>query len=337
MGILLGLAIAAGIFGGVKMHSNASKNNRAAKEIFDRHSYEIECADNKLEKSKTTFNNNLESLGSRKKEILVNQFEKYIEIMKYFKKVEYNKNDELGDYKELKKKIDNIKIAVESPNYKRYFPECTAIAALGAYGVTSICFLIAKNMTLSTCFGATGAVSLLSFAGSGIGMASAIGGGIALGGLALGGGILLSGLISQSASKNNLEKAIEFEKNLPRLLAENDRNCMILDNMSSFVNNWSYSLTRLGKTHLKILEEADEIKEKYMGTFSNKIRKFFDLKPRINYKKLTNEEKHKIYRCKELSNVLYEVLSFDVFESNGNVSQNNYNRLEFLNKKLLTA
>ena len=337
MGILLGLAIAAGIIGGAKLHMNASKNNKATKEIFDRHAYEIECADNKLESAKGSFYNRIESLGDTKRTILTDQFEEYIEIMRCFKKVEYDRNDKLADYKDIRDKIDMISIAVESPKYKRYFPECTAIAAVGAYGVASICYMLANNLTLSACFGASSAASILSFAGGGIGIASSIAGGIALGGIALGGGLLLSGLISQCTSKNNLEKAIEFERNLPVIIAENDRNCMILDHMSAFITNWSSSLKKLSKTHMKSLNDANKVKEKYSNSFLNKIRRIFKLQPSINYKKLTDEEKHKIYRCKELSNVLYEVLSFDVFDANGNVAQKNYEKMDSYNLKAIAG
>lgn len=335
MGIILGLLISAGIVGGLGMHMNASKNNKAAKEIFDRHSDEIEWANNKLNQAKQSFNWQIEMLGSSKKEILEKQFLEYIELMRCFKSVEYDKKDNLCNYDKIKQQINTVVVSVENPNYKHYFPECTALAALGAYGVTSICYMVANHLTLTACFGATGASSVLAFAGGSLGVATALGGGLALGGIALGGGLFLSGLISQSVSKNNLEKAIEFERNLPMFLAQNDRNCQILDSMTSFVYNWNNSLKELSESHLEVLKEMKQVVDNNSDHFMNAVRGVFGLRPKINYKKLTKEEKYKIYKCKELSNVLYEVLSYDVFDSSGNVEVANYRKLECCNRKLL--
>ena len=330
MGIILSLAIASCALNGVTLHLLADDNRKKAKAIYDKHSKEIEIADKKLEEAKSRLNGKIEYLGLEKKDILLNQFTEYIDVMKCFVKVKRVKKNKMPNFEKMKKTINLVSSSLgNGETIKRIDDDYDLIIILGVVNLINLQRILIGNATFASYYGATGISSLLSFIGGGAGIASIISGGLTLGGIAIGGGIFLTGLVSSLKSKNALDKAIEFEKKLPSIISQNEKNCKILDGMSIFVSNWGQNVSKLKKMYRAAIDDAVAVIDNNSKNFMNRLRKFFRMKPIINYKKLSLKEQKKIYKLKELSSVLYEVVNYDVFDKKGNVEKRNYEKLKY--------
>ncbi len=215
--LFIGVAAATGMFGigsTVKagIDTNSAKNiNRSANEI-------VQEATDRLNAQRFACGNALSSLGAEKLAVLNGTMKNFLDIFTQIKNVDFRKSeglDELNrlhiDEQEFTELKSMVKFAASVAGGAAAGAAGGALAAFGAYGAAQALAFASTGTAISALSGAAATNATLAFFGGGslasggLGMA---GGSVILGGLVVGPMLMIMGLITSSAAKKNLEKAL---------------------------------------------------------------------------------------------------------------------------------
>jgi hypothetical protein len=345
--LLAGAAVVAGITG-VAKGVEASSNNNRAKELYEEAEEIFEDAKYRLERSKVDATDSLENLGALKLSVWDEQFGRFIQLVEQVKNVKLS-----GQAYIDKKLLKNINLSarelkeMKELSLKAHEVVAGGVTALGSgalagvasYGgammfasastgtaITSLTGVAATNATLAWFGGG-------SLAAGGLGMA---GGAAVLGGLVAGPVLAVGGMIMAAKSRENLAQARKHKAEAEHA-AEEMRTAAVMLNAIEDMADQFYEVTDELDDHMTVvLDQLEDAIEEARGNRNQsklyKIQKFltgwFRKDIRLNYKKLTPQQKQAIHISYLFAQTMKLVLETPLLNEDGALDEKSGKVLE---------
>ena len=209
---------ATGVMKGVGAKNDLDEARRIGERSQDRHRHAISDLDNE----RNTTNNDLQSLGKLKVDILSNQIQHLVNVVKkgrsQLQGFEGNiTTDELRQYERM------ATVALEIESGIGAGAVGGALAGLGAYGAVGMLATASTGTAIATLSGAAAEGAALAWLGGGslaAGGFGVAGGMLALGGIVLGPALAIGGFMLASKAEEALTEANRYEYKVDKAIAE---------------------------------------------------------------------------------------------------------------------
>ncbi|RSK28803.1 hypothetical protein EJF36_19050 [Bacillus sp. HMF5848] len=338
--LLAGAAAVAGITG-IAKGVEASSNNSRAKELYEEAEEIFENAKEELEESKIDATHSLEQLGALKLQVWDEQFGRFINLVEQVKNVKLSGQAHIDT-----KLIKNISFSTrELQEMKEISLKASevvsggvtalgsgALAGVASYGGAMMFATASTGTAISSLTGVAATNATLawfgggSLAAGGLGMA---GGAAVLGGLVAGPVLAVGGMIMAAKSRENLAQA-KKHKAEARHAAEEMRTAASMLNAIESMSDQFYEVTeilnRYMTTTLNQLEDAlhiarTEQSSSFLYKFKNFFSNWFKKDVRINFDKMTEEQKRVIQMSYVFAQTLKIVLETPLLNKDGSLDE----------------
>lgn len=334
--ILAGLAVAAGAAGIIK-GGEAISNNSKAKDLVNEAQRIYDEAKERLDYQRIETTGNLDSLGRLKLEAWSGEIGSFIQLFKTFKNVSLQGNVELNE--KLKMQIANPQSLknMKTASLKASEVMRAGIGSLGAGALAGIASYGGAMMFASASTG-TAIASLSGIAATNATMAWFGGGSLAAGGLGMAGGsmvlggivagpvLAVAGFIMAAKSEENLANAQKTHSEAKNAAEKMNIMTDFMTSVSAIASNYEGFICDFRSLYAPVLSQLKEVQhqayvvqETYLG---NRIKRFFGLKVKIDYRKLSMRQQQVLHISWLMAQVLYSVLSAPILTQQGDLDIN---------------
>ncbi|PJJ29207.1 hypothetical protein [Lacrimispora celerecrescens] len=334
--ILAGLAVAAGAAGIIK-GGEAISNNSKAKDLVNEAQRIYDEAKERLDYQRIETTGNLDSLGRVKLEAWSGEIGSFIQLFKTFKNVSLQGNVELNE--KLKMQIANPQSLknMKTASLKASEVMRAGIGSLGAGALAGIASYGGAMMFASASTG-TAIASLSGIAATNATMAWFGGGSLAAGGLGMAGGsmvlggivagpvLAVAGFIMAAKSEENLANAQKTHSEAKNAAEKINIMTDFMTSVSAIASNHEGFICEFRSMYAPVLSQLKEVQhqayvvqETYLG---NRIKRFFCLKVKIDFRKLSMRQQQVLHISWLMAQVLYSVLSAPILTQQGDLDLN---------------
>lgn len=350
--LLIGAAAITSVTG-IAKGGKAILNNNKAKELFADAEKKYNKSKDALEEQRSITSQDLDTLGATKILSWSDDIGGFVEYFKKFKNVDLQGNvnlneklkfqiDSIGNFKKMKvaslKATEVVKAGVSTLG-------AGALAGIASYGGAMMFASASTGTAIATLSGAAATNATLawfgggSLAAGGLGMA---GGTVVLGGIVVGPVLAVAGFIMAAKSEENLSKAKKTYSEAKLAAEKMDTMTDFMSKVSDIANNYNSFINEFSARFKPVLNELKNIyasvsseQERFLG---NKIRKFFGLEIKVDYRKLNVTQQKNLQFSWLMAQVLHTVLAAPIMTQDGNLEPNVYETLndaKETSKKLL--
>lgn len=330
--VLWGAAALAGAVG-IGKGVSASSNNSKAKEYIDDAQYIYDNAKDRLESQQIQTSQDLESLGKTKLYSWSNTIGCFVKIFGNFKNVTFENTPKIDVTFQNQLNDNNLKnMVVASIKAQEVIKGgvgalgAGALAGIASYGgvmmfasastgtaIASLTGVAATNATLAWLGGG-------SLAAGGFGMA---GGAIALGGIVLGPVLAVAGFLMAAKSEENLAKAKKQYQEAKNAVEKMETIISVLSSVSNLCSLYEDFIKSFGEKLDYVSNRVQEMYEREYSTQSkglvNSIKKMLGMKIKVNYKKLSIQDKQILHIYCLCAQLLNSVLATPLLDKQGNL------------------
>lgn len=343
--ILGGAALISGAVG-LSKGKKALSNNREAKDIIENAKYRFESKKEELERKKEQTAETLSEYGILKLNVWNEQIGKFVKLFENIKKVDLESKVYLED--ELTHNVNNFELK-EMKDISLKAGEVIAggvqslgvgaLAGVASYGgammfgtastgtaIASLTGVAATNATLAWLGGG-------SLAAGGLGVA---GGTMILGGLVAGPVLVVGGMFLEAKSKKRLAEAEKFRAEVEVAIEQIDNAICALDGIQEVSNMYKNVVLKSRDIFNKLLFSVEEIindyenrrKRSFLYKIKSRLFKIFNKEMKINFDKLSEEEKKILHTTYLYAQTLVGVLEYPLLNEDGSLEENSINKLK---------
>lgn len=335
------VALGTGLTGVVK-DGQAISNNMKAKDMLSSAQAKYDCARDKFDRQRKATVGELNSLG----EVMLNSWSRdigeFLPLFNSFKKVQLEKdiaiNTNLTERLNVPEMLGKMKVASmkaeEVLGVGAGSLGAGVLAGIASYGGAMMFASASTGTAIASLSGAAATKATLAWFGGGslaTGGLGIAGGTAVLGGIAVGPALAVSGFLFEAKSK---EKLAEVEKTC----AEARQATAKLETMTvalkkveelartdkSFVSDFS---TEYQKVLAQLRIVRDSAYSRQENSFINRLRKFFRLPIKVDYRKLSKPEKRLFHFSWLMTQILYKTLTTPLLAENGDLRDDAQERI----------
>ena len=333
--LLGGAAAVAGIAGLVK-GGQAISNNAKAKELIEDVEYKYNQAKSRMENQRNATTFELETLGKLKLTSWSEDIGTFVKLFREFKKVELTSKihtdallkgniQTVGELKQMQvaaiKATEVMRAGIGSLG-------AGALAGVASYGGAMMFASASTGTAIATLSGAAATNATLawfgggSLAAGGFGMA---GGSLVLGGIVAGPALAVAGFIMAAKAEENVAEAKKVSAQAKHAIEQMNTITSFMESVEEIAHAYETFISSFRMQYMPILEVIEQIKnvakEQQSKLFSNKIRKLFRIKIKVDFTLLTEQEQQVLHIGWLMTQVLHSVLSAPLLTKEGKIDQ----------------
>lgn len=332
---LVGLALAAVGGFGIKKCVDASNDNEAAQDYYDRAEEVFDEAQSRLTRARKETRETLDDLGQLKLEIWNQQFSRYVKLMEQIRHVELQASIEDGQFSAIN--VSRHELAeMKQTSLKAGEILGAGTAALGAGALAGVaCY--GGAMTFASASTGTAIASLSGVAATNATMAWFGGGSLAAGGLGVAGGtavlggvvaapvLAVAGMVMASKAKEKLANARKNYSQAKVAAEQMESATTKVRAINSVAEEFDYLLRevdeRMTITQNRLQTILDEINHSYLQrSLWQKIIAFFRNDKEPDYQRFDETQKHAVHQAYLCAQITKRLLETPILTKAGDLS-----------------